>query len=59
MDEFSDEIDQWVIDSIKKIGLDTAKAVLNAPRDMLVEKADLEEETVDHVLDVLRAEFDN
>jgi N utilization substance protein A len=59
LDEFSDEIDQWVIDSIKKIGLDTAKAVLNAPRDMLVEKADLEEETVDHVLDVLRAEFDN
>ena len=59
LDEFSDEIDQWVIDSIKKIGLYTAKAVLNARRDMLVEKADLEEETVDHVLDVLRAEFDN
>ena len=58
LDEFADEIDQWVIDAIKGIGLDTAKAVLNAPRDMLVEKADLEEETVDNVLKVLRAEFE-
>ena len=58
LDEFSDEIDQWVIDSIKAIGLDTAKAVLNAPREMLIEKADLEEETVDHLLSVLRAEFE-
>ena len=58
LDEFADEIDEWVIESIKKIGLDTAKAVLNAPRDMLVEKADLEEETVDHLLEVLRAEFE-
>lgn len=59
LDEFSDEIDQWIIDAIKNIGLDTAKSVLNAPRTMLLEKADLEEETVDHVLDVLRAEFEN
>ena len=58
LDEFADEIDQWVIDAIKSIGLDTAKAVLNAPREMLVEKADLEEETVDYVLKVLRAEFE-
>ena len=58
LDEFSDEIDQWVIDAIKAIGLDTAKAVLNAPREMLIEKADLEEETVDHLLGVLRAEFE-
>ena len=58
LDEFADEVDQWVIDSIKAIGLDTAKAVLNAPREMLIEKADLEEETVDHLLDVLRAEFE-
>jgi len=58
LDEFSDEIDQWVIDAIKAIGLDTAKAVLNAPREMLIEKADLEEETVDHLLDVLSAEFE-
>ena len=58
LDEFSDEIDQWIIDSIKAIGLDTAKAVLNAPREMLIEKADLEEETVDHLLEVLRSEFE-
>ena len=58
LDEFDDEIDQWVIDAIKAIGLDTAKAVLNAPREMLIEKADLEEETVDHLLSVLRAEFE-
>ncbi len=58
LDEFADEIDQWIIDSIKAIGLDTAKQVLNAPREMLIEKADLEEETVDHVLEVLKAEFE-
>ena len=58
LDEFSDEVDQWVIDAIKSIGLDTAKAVLNAPREMLVEKADLEEETVDSLLRVLRTEFE-
>ena len=59
LDEFADEIDQWVIDAIKSIGLETAKDVLNAPREMLIEKADLEEDTVDDVLRVLRAEFDN
>ena len=58
LDEFSDEIDQWVIDAVKALGLDTAKQVLNAPREMLIEKADLEEETVDHMLEVLRAEFE-
>ena len=58
LDEFSDEIDQWIIDAIKAMGLDTAKAVLNAPREMLIEKADLEEETVDYVLGVLRPEFE-
>jgi N utilization substance protein A len=58
LDEFADEIDQWVIDAIKAIGLDTAKAVLNAPREMLLEKADLEEETVDHLIEVLKAEFE-
>ena len=58
LEEFSDEIDQWIIDAIKAIGLDTAKAVINAPREMLIEKADLEEETVDHVLEVLKAEFE-
>lgn len=58
LDEFADEVDQWIIDAIKAIGLDTAKAVINAPREMLVEKADLEEETVDNLLRVLKAEFE-
>ena len=59
LDEFADEIDQWVIDAIKSIGLETAKDVLNAPREMLIEKADLEEDTVDELLRVLRAEFES
>ena len=58
LDEFADEIDQWVIDAVKALGIDTAKGVLNAPREMLIEKADLEEETVDQMLNVLRAEFE-
>lgn len=58
LDEFADEIDQWIIDAIKSIGFDTAKAVLNAPREILIEKADLEEDTVDWVLGILRAEFE-
>lgn len=59
LDEFADEIDQWVIDAIKALGLDTAKQVLKAPREMLIEKADLEEETVDRLLDILKAEFED
>lgn len=58
LDAFDNEIDQWIIDAIKSVGLDTAKAVLKAPRELLTEKADLEEETVDYVLNVLRAEFE-
>ncbi len=58
LDEFADEVDQWVIDAIKAIGLDTAKQVINAPREMLIEKADLEEETVDNLLRILKAEFE-
>ncbi len=58
LDEFRDEIDGWVIDAIKKIGIDTAKAVLSAPREMLIEKADLEENTVDEVIGILKAEFE-
>lgn len=58
LQEFADEIDQWVIDAIKGIGLETAKQVLNAPRAMLIEQADLEEDTVDDVLKILRAEFE-
>ena len=59
LDEFADEIEEWVIEAIKNIGLDTAKAVLNAPREVLIEKADLEEDTVDHVIEVLKAEFED
>ena len=59
LDEFTDEIDEWIINAIKKLGYDTAKSVLNAPREILIEKADLEEDTVDHVLSVLRAEFED
>lgn len=58
LDQFNDEIDQWIIDAIKAIGLDTARAVLKADREILVEQADLEEETVDHVLEVLRRELE-
>ena len=58
LDEFKDEIDEWVINAIKAIGIDTAKGVLNAPREMLIEKADLEENTVDDVLRILKAEFE-
>ena len=58
LDEFKDEIEPWIIDAIKGIGLDTAKSVLGAPRAMLVEKADLEEDTVDEVLRILKAEFE-
>ena len=60
LEEFKDEIEPWIIDSIKGIGLDTAKAVLKAPREMLTDKdkADLEEETVEEVLRILRAEFE-
>ena len=59
LDEFRDEIDGWVIDAIKAIGIDTAKSVLNAPREMLIEKTDLEEETVDEVLRILKSEFED
>ena len=59
LDEFADEIEEWVIEAIKGIGLDTAKAVLNAPREALIEKADLEEDTVDHIIELLKAEFED
>ena len=58
LDEFRDEIDDWVIEALKDLGLGTAKAVLNAPRDVL-EQADLEDDTLENVLQVLRAEFED
>jgi N utilization substance protein A len=59
LDEFRDEIDGWVIDQLKKIGCVTAKNALAADRDKLIQEADLEEDTVDEILDILRAEFDD
>ncbi len=58
LEEFSDEIEPWMIESIKRLGLDTAKAVINAPRELLTEKADLEEEAVDEILRILKSEFE-
>ena len=57
LDEFSDEIDQWVIDALKAIGCDTAKSVLTISRQDLIRRTDLEEETIDDVLTILNAEF--
>jgi len=57
--EFSDEIEAWIIAQLKSVGLDTAKSVLELTKDELMQRADLEEETVDGILAVLRAEFDD
>jgi len=59
LDEFNDEIDQWVIDALKSVGYDTAKDVLGTSKEKLLEQTDLEEETIDEVLRVLAAEFEN
>jgi N utilization substance protein A len=59
LDEFNDEIDQWVIDTLKSIGCDTAKNVLAIPREDLIRRTDLEEETIDEVLNILRSEFED
>lgn len=56
--EFSDEIDQWIIDTLKNIGCDTAKSVLALPVSDIAKRADLEEETVMEIQRILRAEFD-
>ena len=58
LDEFKNEIEPWVIDELKKIGFATARDVLGAPREMLIQRADLEEETVDEVLRILAEEFE-
>ena len=58
LDEFNDEIDQWVLDAFKAIGLDTAKDVLGTSKEDLLAKTDLEEETIDDVLRILSAEFE-
>jgi N utilization substance protein A len=58
LDEFGDEIESWVIDELKRIGLDTAKSVLNLSKEEIVRRTDLEEETVDSVVGVLKKEFE-
>jgi N utilization substance protein A len=58
LDEFLDEIEPWVIDVLKSIGCDTAKNVLEIQRNELIRRTDLEEETVDEVLNILRSEFE-
>ena len=58
LDEFSDEIDEWVIDALKAIGCDTAKDVLRISREDLIKRTDLEEETIDNVISILKAEFE-
>lgn len=58
LDEFADEIESWIIDELKRIGLDTAKSVLALSKDELVRRTDLEEETVDLVTTVLKKEFE-
>lgn len=59
LDEFTDEIDEWIIETLKSIGCDTAKSVLSIPREDLIRRSDLEEETVDEVLAILASEFDD
>ena len=58
LDEFADDIEPWIIEQLKGIGLTTARNVLDAPRELLIEQADLEEETVDEVLAILREELE-
>jgi len=58
LQEFADEIDQWIIDELKAIGCDTARSVLELTLDELVTRTDLEEETIKEVIRILRAEFD-
>ena len=58
LEEFSDEIEGWIIDELKRIGLDTARAVLNIEKDDLLKRSDLEEETVDNVRATLKKEFE-
>jgi len=58
LEEFSDEIEPWVLDALKGIGCDTAKSVLELDRDELVRRTDLEEETVDEIISILKSEFE-
>ena len=57
LDEFSDEIEEWVLESLKNIGCDTARSVLDLSKQELVRRTDLEEETIDEVIKILEAEL--
>ena len=59
LDEFTDEIEGWIIDELKRIGCDTARSVLKLSKDELVRRSDLEEETVSDVLSILASEFED
>ncbi len=59
LDDFRDEIDDWVIDTLKNIGCVTAKSVLNTPRQTLIDKSDLEENTIDEVIRILQKEYED
>jgi N utilization substance protein A len=58
LEEFADEIDGWVIDELKKTGLDTAKSVLSLTKEDLIRRTELEEETIDEVFRILKQEFE-
>ena len=58
LEEFADEIDDWVLDGLKSIGCDTARNVLNLSREELIKRTDFEEETIDEVLRILKSEFE-
>ena len=58
LNEFTDEIDEWMIEEFRKIGLDTAKQVISISKEELIRRTDLEEETVDEILEILRREFE-
>ena len=59
LEEFNDEIDEWVIQTFQKVGCDTAKSVLRLSKEELLRRTDLEEETIDDVLRILHKEFEN
>ena len=58
LDEFADEMDQWILDAFKKVACDTAKSVLELSKEELAKRTDLEEETIEEVMRILRAEFE-
>jgi N utilization substance protein A len=58
IEEFSDEIEGWIIDEFKRVGLDTAKSILSLSVDELVKRTDLEDSTVKDVIEILKSEFE-